>query len=418
MPITLEELPLRPELRGQVPYGAPQLDVPVRLNTNENPYPPPESVAVEMGRAITAAAQGIDRYPDREAWELRSALAKYLMSSVRNLHGDRRLESGLDARSQVADRATPPPSSAPARPQPPTPVGADFSGGMSDLVLTARNIWPANGSNEVMSQLLGAFGGPGRRILAFTPSYSMYPEYARNTHTEYLTCPRASDFTVDVAAALAAVAEWRPSVVVVANPNNPTGTSTPLASIRQLAKGVAASGSILVVDEAYQEFSNRPDNTALALLPEFGNVVVCRTMSKAFAFAGGRLGYLAAAEAVVDACRVVRLPYHLSTQSQVLARVALAHADELLGQVAALRQARDELLTRLPQLGVAALDSDANFVLFGPFADRHDVFERLLASGVLVREVGPDGWLRVTAGTPAEMEAFYSALEKVLEGIK
>jgi histidinol-phosphate aminotransferase len=413
----MDDLPLRPELRGQVPYGAPQLDVPVRLNTNENPYPPPESVAEEMGRAITAAANGIDRYPDREAWELRSALADYLMSSVRNSCRDRRLESGFDARSQIPDGLTPLSSSAPIRPQPSTPVGADFPSGTSGLALTARNIWPANGSNEVMSQLLGAFGGPGRRMLAFTPSYSMYPEYARNTHTEYLTRPRASDFTVDVDAALEAVAELRPSVVVVANPNNPTGTSTPLEGVRRLAAGVAASGGVLVVDEAYQEFSNHPDNTALALLPEFGNVVVCRTMSKAFAFAGGRLGYLAAAEAVVDACRVVRLPYHLSTQSQVLARVALAHADELLGQVAALRQARDELLARLPKLGIAALDSDANFVLFGPFADRHDVWERLLAHGVLVREVGPEGWLRVTAGTPAEMEAFYSALEKVLEDV-
>ena len=141
-------------------------------------------------------------------------------------------------------------------------------------------------------------------------------------------------------------------------------------------------------------------------------------MSKAFALAGGRVGYLAASPAIVDACRIVRLPYHLSAQTQAVARVALAHSAELLAQVDELRVTRDQMLVRLPQLGVEVIDSDANFCLFGPFGDRHDVWQRLLDRGVLVRETGPDGWLRVTAGTPAETQAFYDALAEVLEEIR
>ncbi|MDR1851643.1 MAG: histidinol-phosphate transaminase [Propionibacteriaceae bacterium] len=352
---------LRPELRDEEPYGAPQLDVPVRLNVNENPYPPSEAICKEMGEAIAQAAKGINRYPDREAWELRSDLANYL-----------------------------------------------------GFALSAGQVWAANGSNEVLSQLLGAFGGPGRKVLAFTPTYSMYPEYARNTHTEYVTAPRERDFTVGVSTALHAIAEHGPSVIVIASPNNPTGTTTPLERIREIAQGFSG---VVVVDEAYQEFSRTPENSALNLLGECPNVVVSRTMSKAFAFAGGRLGYLAASTQIVDAIRIVRLPYHLSTQSQVVARVALKHADEMLARVDDLRAARDELLRRLPELGVEVLESDSNFVLFGVFDDRHDVWSRLLERGVLVREVGPEGWLRVNAGTPAEMDAFYTAMEQVLKEV-
>jgi len=351
---SLAELPLRPELVGEEPYGAPQLDVPVRLNVNENPYPPGEAVRADMAAAVLRAATGVNRYPDREATGLRRALAAYLG------HG-----------------------------------------------LTEANIWAANGSNEVMTHVLGAFAGPGRTVLSFDPTYSMYPEYARNTHSAYVTVPRRDDFTIDVDAALAAVAAHQPSVVVLTTPNNPTGTSTPLTTIRAILN---ATDAIVVVDEAYQEFSRTPDNTALTLLGDHGNLAVSRTMSKAFAFAGGRVGYLAAAPAIVDACRIVRLPYHLSAQTQALAEVALAHADEMLAQVGKLRDVRDEMLVRLPDLGVRVVDSDANFCLFGPFADRHEVWQRLLDAGVLVRETGPAGWLRVSAGTPQEMQRFYDAL--------
>lgn len=359
---SLADLPLRPELVGEEPYGAPQLDVPVRLNVNENPYPPHEAIRADMAAAILRVTAEVNRYPDREALGLRRALAGYLG------HG-----------------------------------------------LTEANIWAANGSNEVMTHLLQAFGGPGRTVLTFTPTYSMYPEYARNTHTGYLSVPRTPDFTVDVDAALAAIAEHQPTVVVITTPNNPTGTPTDLATIRSILAGTEA---IVVVDEAYQEFARHPERTSLTLLPEFGNLVVSRTMSKAFALAGGRVGYLAAAPAIVDACRIVRLPYHLSAQTQALAEVALAHAGEMLAQVDLLRRVRDEMLVRLPRLGVEVIDSDANFCLFGPFADRHDVWQRLLDRGVLVRETGPAGWLRVSVGTPEETERFYTALAEVLQEIR
>jgi histidinol-phosphate aminotransferase len=321
--LTLSDLPLRPELVGQKPYGAPQLDVPVCLNTNENPFPPSDAVIADMAAAISRAAKSVNRYPDREALDLRTSLAGYL-------------GFGLDA----------------------------------------ANVWAANGSNEVMAHVLGAFAGPGRKVLSFTPTYSMYPEYARNTHSEYVTVPRAADFTVDLDGALAAIARHQPAVVVIDSPNNPTGTSTPLAAIRAIA---SAAQAIVVADEAYHEFSAHPENTALNLLGDYPNVVVLRTMSKAFALAGGRVGYLAAAEAIVDACRIIRLPYHLSTQSQVLANVALAHTGEMLAQVALLRTVRDEMLRRLPKLGVEVIPSDANFVLVVKFGDGHAVWERLLA---------------------------------------
>jgi histidinol-phosphate aminotransferase len=356
--ITLADLPLRPELVGEEPYGAPQLDVPVRLNVNENPFPPSPRVRQEMADAVVSLAGGVNRYPDREAWALRTALAGYLGHGV-----------------------------------------------------TPEMVWAANGSNEVMVHVLSAFGGPGRSVLSFTPTYSMYPEYARNTHTSYVTVPRHADHTLDATIVLDAVAEHQPTVVVITTPNNPTGTPTPLGVIRDVLAGTDA---IVVVDEAYQEFASHPEQTALTLLADHGNLVVSRTMSKAFAFAGGRLGYLAANPAVVDALRIVRLPYHLSAQSQALALVALANADEMLGQVDVLRRVRDEALVRLPELGVEVVPSDANFCLFGRFADRHDVWQRLLDRGVLVRETGPAGYLRVSAGTDEEMERFYAALAEVL----
>ncbi|MCL1838564.1 MAG: histidinol-phosphate transaminase [Propionibacteriaceae bacterium] len=364
--VSLADLPLRPELKGTQPYGAPQIDVPVRLNTNENPYPPSEAVITDLQKAFAQIAADINRYPDREAIELRTALADYLNQQL--------------------------PSTSPSG-------------------LIAENTWAANGSNEVMTHLCQAFAGPDRKVLTFTPTYSMYPEYVRNTHSSYVRVARGADYRIDLKSALTAIAEHDPHVVLIATPNNPTGTTTDLDTIRAIA---AATDKIVVIDEAYQEFSRHPELTALSLLPEFANLVVVRTMSKAFAFAGGRVGYLAANPAIVDACRIVRLPYHLSTQTQRFAMVGLAHAGEMLSNVAKLRAVRDDMLTRLPQLGVEVIDSDANFCLFGRFDDRHDVWEQLVQNGVLVRETGPDGWLRVSAGTPAECEAFFSALARVL----
>ncbi len=356
--ISLAALPLRPELVGEVPYGAPQLAVPVCLNVNENPYPPSDRIRAQMGKAIAEAARQFNRYPDREAHALRADLASYL-----------------------------------------------------GFGLKADNVWATNGSNETMVQLLQAFGGPGRRLLTFTPSYSMYPEYARNTHTEYVTMPRQADYTLDADLVVAAVEEHQPSVLLICTPNNPTGTITPVTVIEEILE---RTDCMVIVDEAYQEFTEVPEDSSLALLPRFGRLVVSRTLSKAFALAGVRVGYFAAAPAVVDACRIVRLPYHLSSSTQVIARVALAHRHEMLDRVSELRATCQELQTWLRNQGLEVVPSQSNFCLFGRFADRHAVWESLLDRGVLIRETGPQGFLRVTAGTPAEIAAFKTALREVL----
>jgi histidinol-phosphate aminotransferase len=359
-------LPIRPELAGLEPYGAPQLDVPVRLNVNENPYPPSPAVVDDIVAAVRAAATGLNRYPDREFAALRADLADYLAH-----------ESGV--------RVAP------------------------------EGIWAANGSNEVMLQLLQAFGGPGRTALSFDPTYSMYPEYARDTSTGWVTGRRAEDFSLDVGHAVAMVAQVAPSVVLLASPNNPTGTALPTGTVVAVldAARTVPGGCVVVVDEAYAEFRRAGTPSALELLADHPHLVVSRTMSKAFALAGGRVGYLAAGAPIVDALRVVRLPYHLSAVTQAVARAALAHADELLARVGSLREERDGLVAWLRGRGYAVADSDANFVLFGPFPDRHAVWQGLLDRGVLIREVGPAGWLRVSVGTPQETAAFRAALVEV-----
>jgi histidinol-phosphate aminotransferase len=358
----LDELPLRDDLRGEQPYGAPQLDVAVQLNVNENPYGPSEFVVAEMAAAVAKAARTLNRYPDRDALDLRAALADYL-------NGD----------------------------------GADG--------LTVDNVWAANGSNEIMLQLLQAFGGPGRTAVSFAPTYSMYPEYARDSHTRWVAGRRAADFSLDRSHVLDLLAEHQPSVLLLASPNNPTGTALPLADIEAIC---AVAPGMVVIDEAYGEFRRAGTPSALTLLPEHPRLVVTRTMSKAFALAGGRLGYLAASSAVVDAVRIVRLPYHLSAVTQAVARTALANVEELLARVDDLRVERDATVAWLRSIGLSAPDSDANFVLFGEFENRHAVWQGLLDRGVLIRETGPDGWLRVSIGTPAEMSAFRVALREVL----
>jgi len=360
-------LPIRPDLRGLEPYGAPQLDVTARLNVNENPYAPPDAVVDAIASAVRKAAEGLNRYPDRDFLGLRQDLARYLA-----------VESHVD-------------------------------------FLEPRNIWAANGSNEVMLHLHQAFGGPGRTVLSFAPTYSMYPEYARDTLTEYLTVPRRDDFTLDLDAAVAAIREHAPSMVIVASPNNPTGTALPLAQVRDLAEAAAAvpDGCVVVIDEAYAEFRRVGTQSAASLIPEYPHLAVSRTMSKAFGLAGGRLGYLVAHEPLIDVLRLVRLPYHLSAVTQATARAALAHHLELQAQVDEIRAERDETVAWLRAQGYTVADTDANFALFGPFEDRERVFEGLLARGVLIRVTGPEGWLRVSIGTPQEMALFRSALLEV-----
>jgi histidinol-phosphate aminotransferase len=355
-------LPLRPDLAGRAPYGAPQLDVPVKLNTNENPYPPSPGLARAIADAVAAAASTLNRYPDRDAVALREDLAAYLG------HG-----------------------------------------------LSWRQVWAANGSNEVIQQLLQAFGGPGRAAIGFEPSYSMHPIIARTTATAWLSGARDDDFGLDPARAVRAVRDHRPDVAFLTSPNNPTGGALPLAVIEAVCD---AAPGLVVVDEAYAEFARDGSPAALSLLPRYPRLVVTRTMSKAFALAGARVGYLAADPAVIEALLLVRLPYHLSAVTQAVARAALAHAAEPLATVQALRAERDGLVGWLRGQGLTVADSDANFVLFGGFGDAHAIWQVLLERGVLVREVGPPGWLRVTAGTPAEMDAFRAALLPVLDGAR
>jgi histidinol-phosphate aminotransferase len=364
--------PLREELRGIEPYGAPQLSLeraPVQLNVNENPYGPSPDCVADIASSVAAVAGRLNRYPDREFLELRTALAAYLSRDIR--------------------------------------PGAGHAIG-------PEQVWAANGSNEVMLQLLQAYGGPGRTAVSFAPTYSMYPEYARDTNTRWVTGHREGDFSLDLAAARALVDQERPSVVLLPSPNNPTGTALPPEAVVALCDAVG-EGGLVVVDEAYGEFRRSGTPSALELLPDHTNLVVTRTMSKAFALAGARLGYLAADPAVSDGIRVVRLPYHLSAVTQAVALAALRHAPELLGQVDRLRAERDATVAWLRGQGLDVADSDANFVLFGRFADRHAVWQKLLDRGVLIRETGPDGWLRVSVGTSQEMTAFQDALTHVIK---
>jgi histidinol-phosphate aminotransferase len=359
----LDALPLRDDLRGRQPYGAPQVHDAVQLNVNENPHGPSPAMVAALQQAVGEVAGRLNRYPDREAVALRTDLAAY-----------------LSARTGV-------------------PLGPE-------------QVWAANGSNEVLQQVMQAFGGPGRTTLGFEPSYSMHPLLAAGTGTGWVGVPRADDFTLTAEAAVAAVTEHAPAVVFVTTPNNPTGTATPLDVVDAVC---AAAPGVVVVDEAYAEFSASP--SAVTLLARHPRLLVSRTMSKAFALAGARVGYLAASPDVVDALRLVRLPYHLSALTQAAARTALSFADELLGTVEAVKAQRDRMVDGVRALGLDVVPTEANFLLFGRFADPAGLWRALLARGVLVRDVssGPRlaGWLRVNAGTETETTTFLTALREV-----
>lgn len=358
---SLADLPLRDDLRGKSPYGAPQLVVPVRLNTNENPHPPTRALVEDVAQSVRVAAAELHRYPDRDAVALRADLAAYLTAAT-------------------------------------------------GVQLDTENLWAANGSNEILQQLLQAFGGPGRRAIGFVPSYSMHPIISEGTQTEWITAARADDFGLDIRAAVDVVEARRPDVVFVASPNNPSGQSVPLDDLRRLLD--AMSGGILIVDEAYGEFSSQP--SAVALIDDYPDkLVVSRTMSKAFAFAGGRLGYLIAAPAVIDAMLLVRLPYHLSVLTQAAARAALRHADDTLGSVATLIAERERVSYGLRAMGFRVIPSDANFVLFGEFADATATWQRYLDAGILIRDVGIPGYLRATTGLAAENDALLAASSRL-----
>jgi len=353
----LDDLPLRDDLRGLVPYGAPQAALPVALNVNENTHPVPQDVADDILDAVAIALRDVNRYPDREFMALREGFAEYLG------HG-----------------------------------------------LTSDNIWAGNGSNEVLQHLLQAFGGPGRRAFGFAPTYSMYPLISRGTGAEWAAGTRGHAFTIDAADAADQVATARPDVVFLCAPNNPTGTPLGIDVIEAVYD---ATDGVVIVDEAYQEFAPRDERSALTLLPGRERLVVSRTMSKAFAFAGARVGYLAADPAVIDALRLVRLPYHLSALTQAAATAALRHAPTMLGMVDEIVGQRERISATVAALGYEPYESWTNFVLFGGVDDAAATWRALYDRGVLIRDVGIPGHLRVTAGTEDETSAFLDALASI-----
>lgn len=359
--------PVRDDLAGHMPYGAPQLDVDVRLNVNENPFPLSPAVVRAIVSEVSESAASLNRYPDRDFLALREGLSQYLSD-----------ESGVS--------------------------------------VSPESIWAANGSNEVMAHIMAAFGGPDRSVLSFPPTYSMYPEYVRESFATLIEVPRLEDFSLDMPAIVSRISVSQPSITVLASPNNPTGTAVSIDEIATIAQ--ACTSGVVVVDEAYAEFRRLGSPSAVSLLSEYPNLIVTRTMSKAFAMAGARLGYAAAHPSVIDALRIVRLPYHLSAITQAVAQAALRMAPELQSGLAVIRDERDHMVEGLRARGLDVAESDANFCLFGVFSDRHRVWQGLVQLGVLIRETGPEGWLRASVGTPEENARFMAALDEVLTDIE
>ena len=361
---SLSDLPIRDDLRGHSPYGAPQQQVRYRLNVNENTHPIPEDVARDIVESLAAAVLTANRYPDREFSELRASLAGYL-------NGDG-----------------------------PGGVGAD-------------QVWAANGSNEIIQQVLQAFGGPGRSVLGFPPTYSMHSIIAEGTGTRWLTAERDADYRISPQTVTEGIRRTRPDLVFLCAPNNPTGTPLPLETIEA---AYDATDGIVLVDEAYAEFMPADAPRATTLLPGRERLIVSRTMSKAFAFAGVRLGYLVADAAIADALRLVRLPYHLSALTQAAAIAALRHAPRMLAMVDDIAAQRDRMIAELPALGYRPYESWANFVLFQGLADPQATFSALLERDILIRDVGIPGTLRVTAGTADETSFFLESLAQLGPG--
>jgi len=342
----------RPGLRDVEPYASPQLDVPVRLNTNECPYPLPEGFRADLAHAIGELT--LNRYPDTDAIELRERLA--------------------------ADAGHP-----------------------------VEGTWAANGSNEIIHQLSMAYGGPERRALLFPPTYPLHQRIWTLDHGRVADVKLDAPFKLREADVARTVELW-PDVVFVCSPNNPTGNAHPVARVEQLANETSA---LLIVDEAYVEFGG---DTAAHLIADHPNVAVVRTFSKAFALAGARVGYCLADPEVVEDLRRVRLPYHLSALTQAAGLTALAHRSEAAAILAGIRKQRDRMFERMSAMpDVEPFRSDANFILFETEKPAPEVWQSLLDRGVLVRDLThmvPRA-LRVSAGTEEEATAFLDALEEV-----
>jgi len=352
-------LPLRESLAPLSAYGAPQVDAEATLNTHENPFSLSPELVSAIAARISQVAANLNRYPDRDARELRSGLASYINE-------------------------------------------------LSGTSLSASQVWVANGSNEIIQSLFLAFGD--RPAIGFLPSYSMHPLIARVTSTEWVDGKRRSDFSLDIDSVITQIAQAAPALTFITTPNNPTGEAISIDDIEKIAQIVPG---LLVVDEAYAEFSDQ--RSAVTLIEKYPQIVVIRTMSKAFSFAGARVGYLLAHPSVVDAMMLVRLPYHLSTLTQWAALVALDFKDELLSGVAVLRAERDRVASSLREMGLTVLPSQANFLLFSGFqTSSPQLWQEMLDRGILIRDVGLSGYLRTTIGTSAENDKFLHALRECL----
>jgi histidinol-phosphate aminotransferase len=352
-------LPIKESLRDNKVYGAPQIQDVIKLNTNENPYQLPKSVITELTNEIEIIAKNLNRYPDRDAIKLRSALAEYLSK--------------------------------------------DF--------LTAENIWAANGSNEILQQIFLAYANSS--CVGLSPSYSVHPLIAKITNSDWTAIPLKEDFTIDIPALHKKIEETNPSLIFITSPNNPTGGVVKLSDIKKIAEFIQGRSALLIVDEAYAEFSS--EKSAIELIKDFPQIAVVRTMSKAFAFAGVRVGYLVADPNVIAGLMIVRLPYHLSTLTQAAALVALNNVKLMQSEIELIVSERNRLHTEMTKLGLKVIDSGANFLFFTGFQPKsQDLWQRILDHGILIRDVGIEGFLRVTIGTPEENEQFLNSLKTSL----
>ena len=341
-------------------YHSPQVDVPVRLNTNESPFSPPQGFVSDWADAIRAGDW--NRYPDREVRVLRAALAEQFN------------------------------------------VGTEC-------------IWAANGSNEVLQLINLVYGGSGRTVMVFEPTYALHQHIAAVTGATIISLPRTSEYRIDPTAASAAILEHRPAIVMLCTPNNPTGTVEDPKTVDAVLTVAKQVGALVVADEAYAEFSGQS-----VIDIENPNLIVVRTFSKVWSLAGVRLGYAIAAPQIINLLIAATLPYHLSTVVQQGGELALRYSEEMSSRVSALQKGRSVIEEGLAELGVRFWPSGANFVLFQVGDQADDIWNRLLELGVLVRNCaswnGLAGCLRVTVGTPSENDAFLTALRTALEGLK
>ena len=353
----MHSVTVRDDLRALEGYHSPQVDVRVRLNTNEAPTPPPaawrDAFAAELSRVEW------HRYPDRSATALRAAIA--------------------DSHRVRPDQ-----------------------------------VFAANGSNEVLQTLLLTYAGAGRTVATFEPTYQLHGHIARLTGATVVEGERGPDFRLDVDVAVDLIHQQRPAVTFLCSPNNPTGLVEPAENVRAV---LAAGPGLLVVDEAYGQFA---DWSALTMVDESTPLVVVRTFSKTWSMAASRLGYLVGPSWLVAELDKVILPYHLDAAKQIAGRLALQFTEEMDARVQAIIAERERVSATLARLPLDVFPSGANFILFRPRGQPgRAVWQALLDRSILIRDCS--GWsrltdcLRVTIGTQPENDEFLTAIEEIVQ---